>query len=59
MIELQYSELSINEKIAFQYEINSIFEQNDLPWLLHDGRMNKIDAELFELVHRCINIRVT
>ncbi len=49
VIELQYAELSINEKKPFQSEINLIFEQNDLPWLLHDGRMIKIDAGQFEL----------
>ena len=49
MIELQYAELSKNEKIAFQSEINAVFEQDNIPWLLHDGRMIKIDSGQFEL----------
>ncbi|MBD5111434.1 MAG: abortive infection family protein [Ruminococcaceae bacterium] len=49
VIELQYDELLGNEKIVFQSEINSVLEQNDIPWLLHDGRMIKIDSEQFEL----------
>lgn len=49
VIELQYAELSKNEKIAFQSEINAVFEQDNIPWLLHDGRMIKIDSGQFEL----------
>lgn len=48
VIELQYDELLGNEKIAFQSEINSTLEQNDIPWILHNGRMIKIDSGQFE-----------
>lgn len=48
IIELQYVELSDGEKCDFQYEINMIFQQCDLPWLLSNGRMIKIDSTQFE-----------
>lgn len=49
VIELQYNELSSNEKVSFQEEINSVFAKYDVPWLLCEGRMIKIDAAQFEL----------
>lgn len=48
VIELQYKELSDGEKTAFQSEINNVFIENDIPWLLHDGRMIKVDSQQFE-----------
>lgn len=48
VIELQYAELSAGEKSEFQSEINAAFRQYDVPWLLHEGRMVKIDAVQFE-----------
>ena len=48
VIELQYEELSVGEKTAFQSAINSIFDSNNVPWLLHDGRMIKVDSQQFE-----------
>ena len=49
IIELQYAELSDGEKCEFQSEINAMFSQHDVPWLLHEGRMIKIDTAQFEL----------
>lgn len=49
LIELQYAELSPEEKFAFQSELNTVMRQNDTPWLLCEGRMIKIDATQFEL----------
>lgn len=49
VIELQYAELSNNEKGEFQSDINATFQKHDVPWLLHEGRMIKIDATQFEL----------
>ena len=48
IIELQYKELSDGEKTDFQSEINNVFIENDIPWLLHDGRMIKVDSQQFE-----------
>ena len=49
MIELQFTELSDSEKHEFQSEINAVFRQHNVPWLLHEGHMVKIDAAQFEL----------
>lgn len=49
VIELQYAELSAGEKSEFQSEINATFYHHDVPWLLHEGRMVKIDTVQFEL----------
>lgn len=49
VIELQYAELSNGEKGEFQTEINAVFRQHDMPWLLCECRMVKIDATQFEL----------
>jgi len=48
VIELQYFELSDGEKKDFQNEINLVFKTHDIPWLLIEGRMLKIDAKQFE-----------
>ena len=48
IIELQYKNLSDEEKVNFQSAINLIFGKNDIPWLLHNGRMIKIDSTQFE-----------
>ena len=48
VIELQYKELSDGEKAEFQSEINNVFKDSDIPWLLHDGRMIKVDSQQFE-----------
>lgn len=48
VIELQYKELSNGEKNEFQSEINSVFDSNNISWLLHDGRMVKVDSQQFE-----------
>ena len=48
VIELQYKELSDGEKTEFQSEINSVFDSNNISWLLHDGRMVKVDSQQFE-----------
>lgn len=49
LIELQYIELSDGEKNEFQSAINTVLQKNDIPFLLCDGRMIKIDAQQFEL----------
>lgn len=51
LIELQYKELSDdaeNGKGGFRGEINEAFRDNDIPWLLVDGRLVKIDSRQFE-----------
>lgn len=48
VIELQYDILSSKEKKEFTSEINKTFSENDIPWLLADGKMIKIDAKQFE-----------
>lgn len=51
LIELQYEELSDdaeNGKGGFRGEINEAFRDNDIPWLLVDGRLVKIDSRQFE-----------
>lgn len=51
LIELQYAMLSDdpeNGKEGFRKEINGVFEDQNLPWLLVDGRLIKIDAKQFE-----------
>lgn len=48
VIELQYEQLSVNERTVFQNEINNIFSCNDIPWILYNGRLIKIDSKQFE-----------
>ena len=51
LIELQYDELSDspeNGKRGFRTEINSVFSDGEVPWLLVYGRMVKIDSRQFE-----------
>ena len=45
---MQYIELSQGEKAEFQAGINTVLTRRDLPWLLCEGRMIKVDAEQFE-----------
>lgn len=49
IIELQFDELSNNEKLEFQKKINQVLSDNEIPWRLVDGRMTKIDSKQFEL----------
>lgn len=49
LIELQFDELSKNEKGEFQREINQVFSDNETPWRLVDGIIIKIDSKQFEL----------
>lgn len=49
LIELQYNELSRKEAVDFQDRLNAHLADNNVPWLLCDGRMIKIDAKQFEL----------
>lgn len=49
LVELQYNELSGNEASAFQGKLNSLLRDGNVPWLLYDGKMTKIDAQQFEL----------
>lgn len=51
LIELQCEELSDdaeNGKDGFRREINEVFREHDIPWLLVDGRLVKIDPGQFE-----------
>lgn len=48
LIELLFDELSPAEKEAFRNAINAVFSDNDIPWVLVDGRMVKIDSKQFE-----------
>lgn len=51
LIELQYKELSDdveNGKGGFLGEINEVFREHDIPWLLVDGHLVKIDPRQFE-----------
>ena len=51
LIELQYEELSDdaeNGKGGFRGEINKMLREHDIPWLLVDGRLVKIDPGQFE-----------
>ena len=51
LIELQYDELSdspTDGREEYRKEINAAFQEDDVPWLLVDGRMVKIDARQFE-----------
>lgn len=51
LIELQYEELSDdaeNGKGGFRGEINKVLREHDIPWLLVDGRLVKIDPKQFE-----------
>lgn len=48
LIELQYEELSDdaeNGKDGFRDEINKVFREHGIPWLLVDGRLVKIDPQ--------------
>ena len=48
IIELQFKELSTDEANAFADAINNLFKDIELPWLLSDGKLIKIDAKQFE-----------
>lgn len=51
LIELQYKELSDdaeNGKGGFRREISKVFREHDIPWLLVDGQLVKIDSRQFE-----------
>ncbi len=48
IIELQFTELSDNEAKEFTKEINAVFSENNLPWLLTNGKIIKVDAQQFE-----------
>ncbi len=51
LIELQYEKLSDdaeNGKGGFRREINGALREHDIPWLLVDGRLIKIDPGQFE-----------
>ena len=49
LIELQHNELSAKEAADFHTQINALLRDENVPWLLCDGRMIKIDAKQFEL----------
>ena len=51
LVELQYKELSDDAedgKGGFRGEINKVFREHDIPWLLVDGQLVKIDPRQFE-----------
>jgi hypothetical protein len=49
ILEFWYQELSSNEQLEFQREINNIFLEEKFPWLLADGRLFHIDPGFLEL----------
>lgn len=49
LIELQYNELSEQERTEFEKALNCLYAEADIPWILHDGKFIKIDAKQFEL----------
>lgn len=49
LIELQYNELSEQERTEFEKALNCLYGEKDIPWILHDGRFIKIDAKQFEI----------
>lgn len=48
IIEIWCTVLSSGEKSPFQKEFNALMEQYEMPWLLSDGKIIKIDALQFE-----------
>lgn len=48
VIELQYEEITVKWKLKFQTDINKIFTDYEVPWVLSGGRMYKIDSQQFE-----------
>lgn len=48
VMELQYSFLTAKEKREFTKNINSVLNEYEIPWLLVDGKMIKVDAKQFE-----------
>ncbi len=48
LIELHYEALSESEKEPFRVAVNNVLRDNDVPWLIADGVMIKIDAKQFE-----------
>lgn len=48
LIELQYEALSDSEKEPFRMAVNNVLRDNDVPWIIADGVMIKIDAKQFE-----------
>lgn len=48
VIELQHGFLSSKEKREFTKNINSVLNECEIPWMLVDGKMTKVDAKQFE-----------
>lgn len=48
IVELWSTVLSQGEKLPFKKELNFLLEQYEMPWLLSDGKIIKIDAQQFE-----------
>jgi ketosteroid isomerase-like protein len=48
LIELQFETLSDSEKEPFRMAVNNVLRDNDVPWIITDGVMIKIDARQFE-----------
>lgn len=49
VIEYQYELLSNEEKTEMTEELNSLLRKYDIPWLISDGKMIKIDSIQFEM----------
>lgn len=47
-MELQYEELSEQEKINFSRELNCFCDEHDIKFRILDGKIIKIDAQQFE-----------
>lgn len=48
LIELQYEALSDSEREPLRVAVNATLRDNDVPWIIADGVMVKIDAKQFE-----------
>lgn len=48
LIELQYGSLSFSERESFVKDLNSLFNDYEINWVLADGKLIKVDAEQFD-----------
>lgn len=49
VIEYQWVYLSKKEKVAFSKQLNALLKEYDIPWIIVDGLMTKIDSTQFEM----------
>ena len=48
LLELQYSNLSIDEQRSFVKDLNGLFYDYEINWVFVDGKIIKVDAEQFD-----------